>query len=189
MARHRLRSASFDDCQKAFCRYYRDQIGGALPVFHGSDQYGDGLGDILRGVFRFLVPIAKSAASKFITSTSSGLDIGQSLGQAAKSAILPTIGEAVWNVGKEALARHKGMESADQHIRKWTPQLAPPPYDEKGPADQKGTGNRRRKRRRTATKKVSRKRRKSSKVTTRKRKRVYKGKPRAKRLRFLPTNF
>ena len=90
-----MRSQSPDDCQKLYCRYYRNQIGGSLPVFHGADQYGEGLGDILRGVFRFLLPIVSSAASKFITSQSSGIDAGQSLSQAAKFAILPTVGEAI----------------------------------------------------------------------------------------------
>ena len=142
-------------------------------MFHGSDQYGEGLGDILRGVFRFLLPIATSAASKFITNTSSGLDSGYSLGHAAKVAFLPTLGETVLNVAKEGLARARGMDSAETQMT--------------------GKGHKGRKRRRVSKKRSSRKS-KSNKVAgqkkQRKRKRVYKGKStKAKRIRLLSTNF
>ena len=182
MARTRLRSESPDDCRKLYCQYYRNQIGGALPVFRGADQYGDGLGDILKGVFRFLLPIATSAASKFITTTSKNLDTGHTLKEAAKAAILPTVGEAIWSTGKEALARHRGMQSADQNVHVWKPEKI---------ADQTGKGRKSRKRRRTPSTKGKRKPRKSpKKPTSRKRKRVYKRKASAaKRIRILPTNF
>jgi len=184
-----MRSQSPDDCQKIFCRYYRNQIGGGLPVFHGADQYGEGLGDILRGVFRFLLPIASSAASKFITSTSSGIDAGQSLTQAAKSAILPTVGEAIWGVGKEALAKHRGMASADQNVHVWSPEK------EQAVRQQSGKGYKLRKRAKIVKRKPkSRRTHKLPKLgvnqQTRKRKRVYKAKSRKqKRIRVLPTNF
>ena len=147
MTRTRLRSESPDDCRKLYCQFYRNQIGGALPVFRGADQYGDGLGDILKGVFRFLLPIATSAASKL-----------------------------------EALARHRGMQSADQNVHVWKPEKI---------ADQTGKGRKSRKRRRTPSTKGKRKPRKSpKKPTSRKRKRVYKRKASAsKRIRILPTNF
>ena len=188
MANRRLRSESPDDCRKLYCQYYRNQIGGALPVFRGSDPYGEGLGDILRGVFRFLLPVAKSAASKFITTAAQGIQKGSPLTQAAKSALLPTLGEAVWSVGKEALAKHRGMESADQNVQVWQPGKV---------VDQTGKGRKRRTRRKAtkkpAKKTTGRRKRKSTKSPksgTRKRKRVYKGKSqKAKRRRTLPTNF
>ena len=156
-------------------------------MFRGSDPYGEGLGDILRGVFRFLLPVAKSVASKFITTAAQGLEKGSPLSQAAKSALLPTLGEAVWSVGKEALAKHRGMESADQNVQVWKPEKVDPT----------GKGRKRRARRKTtkktAKKTTGRRKRKSTKspkAATRKRKRVYKGKSqKAKRSRTLPTNF
>ena len=187
MTRQRLRSESPDECRKLYCQYYRNQIGGALPVFRGSDPYGEGLGDILRGVFRFLLPVAKSAASKFITTAAKGLEAGSPLSQAAKSALLPTLGETVWSVAKEGLAKHRGMESADQNVQVWKPEKIDPT----------GKGRRRRVPRKTtkktAKKTAARRKRKSTKspkAVTRKRKRVYKGKSqKAKRIRTLLTNF
>ena len=176
------RSESPEDCHRLYCRFYQNQIGGALPVFRGApDQYGDGLGDILKGVFRFLLPIATSAASKFITTTSKNLDTGHTLKEAAKAAILPTVGEAIFAGGKEALARHRGMQSADQNIQLWQPGKV---------VDQTGKGRKSRKRRKTTTKGKRKPRKAPKKTTSRKRKRVYKRKPAAaKRSRILPTNF
>ncbi len=156
-------------------------------MFRGSDPYGEGLGDILKGVFRFILPVAKAAASKFITTAAQGIQKGSPLSQAAKSALLPTLGEAVWSVAKEGLAKHRGMESADQNVQVWKPEKIDPT----------GKGRRRRARRKmtkkTSKKTAGRRKRKSTKspkTATRKRKRVYKGKSqKAKRMRSLPTNF
>ena len=172
---------SSEDCHRLYCRFYQNQIGGALPVFRGSsNQYGDGLGDILKGVFRFLLPIATSAASKFISTTSKNLDTGHTLKEAAKAAILPTVGEAIFTGGKEALARHRGMQSADQNVQVWKPEKD---------VNQTGKGHKSRKRRKPAAKRKPRK--KATKPAGRKRKRVYKRKTStaAKRTRILPTNF
>jgi hypothetical protein len=115
MTVNRKRSHSPDDCRKLYCSYYHNQLGGALPVFQGSSvQYGDGLGDILKGVFRFFLPIASSVASKFITTTAHGLESGSSLKDAAKSAILPTVGETIFASANEGHARHRGMSSSNQ---------------------------------------------------------------------------
>ena len=44
-------------------KYYADQAGGSLPAFHGTRiQKGFGLGGILRGMFNWLIPHAKTAA-------------------------------------------------------------------------------------------------------------------------------
>ena len=165
MVRHFSTEPTMEDCHKVFCQFYRNQIGGALPVFHGSDQYGEGLGDILRSVFRFLMPIASSAASKFIKTTSSGLDAGQSLGHAAKTSILPTIGEAVLGAAQQGLSHF-----------------------------QTGKGRKKSKHRKYKRNGTSRKSKSpktgTHKLNQHKRRRVYKGKKRnAKRIRFLPTNF
>ena len=43
-----------------YLAYYRSQSGGNLPAFHGArgGQSGAGLGDILRGIWRTIFPIA-----------------------------------------------------------------------------------------------------------------------------------
>ena len=151
-----------EECHKQFCRYYRNQIGGALPVFSGYDQEqrGEGLGDIFRSILRFLSPIAQSAATKFITTTSKGLEEGQSVGQAAKSALMPTLSEALMSGAQQGMARMGG----------------------------KG----RKRRRRRTSKRGGRKSKRTSggEKKIRNRKRVYKGKRKnTKRIRFLPTNF
>ena len=62
-----------------YCAYYDNQMGGAqLRVFRGGIQSGAGLGDILRGVVRFLVPIALKGLGYFA---------GKRLGDAAKAAL------------------------------------------------------------------------------------------------------
>ena len=50
-----------------YIRYYTEQSGSALPTFSGArrGQNGAGLGDILRGIFRAILPIAAHGASTF----------------------------------------------------------------------------------------------------------------------------
>lgn len=62
-----------------------------MPVFRGGGQSGAGLGDILRGIFRFLMPVALRGIQSFAGSTLAGTQAGMSLPSAAKAAIMPTI--------------------------------------------------------------------------------------------------
>lgn len=76
-----------------YLNYYTTQSGGALPAFTGArrGQYGAGLGDIFRGIFRTLFPIAAHGASAFLNETLRAKEGGSgSWAQAAKSAISPT---------------------------------------------------------------------------------------------------
>jgi len=45
-----------------YTEYYQAQLGGNIPVFRGGTQRGAGLGDILRGIFRFFMPIVSKGA-------------------------------------------------------------------------------------------------------------------------------
>ena len=73
-----------------YCAYYDSQMGGAQPrVFRGGIQSGAGLGDILRGVLRFLVPVALRGLGSFAGRTLLGTQGGKTLGEAAKAAIGP----------------------------------------------------------------------------------------------------
>ena len=65
-----------------YCAYYDSQMGGAqLRVFRGGIQSGAGLGDILRGVLRFLVPIALRGLGSFAGRTLLGTQAGKTLGR------------------------------------------------------------------------------------------------------------
>jgi len=77
--------------QSDYCKYYQSQRGGELPVFRGGSQGGAGLGDILRGIFRFLMPVALRGIQSFASNTLAGTQRGIPLPMAAKSAIMPTI--------------------------------------------------------------------------------------------------
>lgn len=74
-----------------FSQYYRAQRGGEIPVFRGGRQTGAGLGDILKGFFRFLMPVALRGIQAFAGNTLAGARAGMPLAAAAKSAIMPTI--------------------------------------------------------------------------------------------------
>ena len=76
-----------------YCAYYDSQMGGAqLRVFRGGIQSGAGLGDILRGVLMFLVPIALRGLGSFAGRTLLGTQAGKTLGEAAKAAVGPSLG-------------------------------------------------------------------------------------------------
>ena len=76
-----------------YCACYDSQMGGAqLRVFRGGIQSGAGLGDILRGVLRFLVPIALRGLGSFAGRTLLGTQAGKTLGEAAKAAVVPSLG-------------------------------------------------------------------------------------------------
>jgi len=80
------------------------QRGGDLPVFVGARRYpyqgGAGLGDILRGLFRRVLPVAIKGVSSFFSGVSKAQDQGASFKDAAKSAIGPTVG-ALFESGKQ----------------------------------------------------------------------------------------
>jgi len=77
--------------QSEYCKYYESQRGGEIPVFRGGLQSGAGLGDILRGIFRFVMPIALRGIQTFAGRTLAATQAGVPLPAAAKSAIMPTI--------------------------------------------------------------------------------------------------
>jgi hypothetical protein len=85
--------------QSEYCKYYQSQRGGEIPVFRGGSQSGAGLGDILRGLFRFLMPVALRGISSFAGSTLAGTQAGMSLPNAARAAIVPALSAAAGSHG------------------------------------------------------------------------------------------
>jgi len=79
--------------QSEYLRYYRAQRGGEIPVFRGG-QSGAGLGDILRGIFRFLTPLALRGVQAFAGSALASSRAGMSIADAARSAIRPALAAA-----------------------------------------------------------------------------------------------
>ena len=81
-----------DHQTQSYLEYYNTQTGGQLPVFHGARrmQSGSGLGDILRGLFRTVFPIAAHGLGTFLNEAVRRKDAGNSWKDAAKGAIGPT---------------------------------------------------------------------------------------------------
>ena len=50
-------------------KYYEAQRGGQIPVFRGGMQSGGGFGDILRGIFRFIMQVALRGIQAFAGNT------------------------------------------------------------------------------------------------------------------------
>lgn len=118
-----------------YCAYYDSQMGGAqLRVFRGGIQSGAGLGDILRGVLRFLVPVALRGLGSFAGRTLLGTQGGKTLGEAAKAAIGPSLG---------VMAQH-AMPAASRFMNAYIPGVMPsqPPAQQevKQPEKQRGGG-------------------------------------------------
>ncbi len=63
-------------------------------------QRGDGFGDILRGVARFMLPVVLRGAATFAGETLDANERGESLGSAAKNALKPALQAAVQAVAE-----------------------------------------------------------------------------------------
>ena len=93
----------------AYLQHYCQQVGGSFPVFRGQPyQTGAGLGDILRAVGRWVLPIFAPMASRFISSTADGMREGHTLKDSAKSAIVPSLSTGIDAAGSELKRRMKG---------------------------------------------------------------------------------
>lgn len=74
---------------------------GNFPVFAGARYYQngsgflDGLGNILRGAFRWFAPVAASAGASFLNNMNQARESGADWSTAAKSAIAPTASSAL----------------------------------------------------------------------------------------------
>jgi hypothetical protein len=74
-----------------YVAYYESQVGGQLRVFRGGLQSGAGLGDVLRGLLRFLMPVALRGISSFAGNMLAGTKAGLPLAMAARAAVGPAV--------------------------------------------------------------------------------------------------
>ncbi len=111
-----------DPIAQAYYQSLKAQVGGgaSFPIFAGSRslQYGQGFGDVLRGIFRHVIPVVVRGAITFLSEFSKNKETGVSWKDAAKSAIQPTalstMSEAVTQIDR---ARQSG-KGKRKHKRK-----------------------------------------------------------------------
>lgn len=99
----------------------------SYPVFRGAPlQYGSGLGNFFRSIGRFLIPIATSVASSFLTSAAQGIGEGKSIKEATKGALVPSIRSATSSLDEQIIKRinpktngepQKGKGRKRKHVR------------------------------------------------------------------------
>ena len=125
-----------DSQTNLYLRYYRAQAGGTLPAFHGvrrGGQYGTGVGDILRNIWRTIFPIATRGASTFLNETLKARDSGASSGwaAAAKAAIAPAaqtvLSQAIDKVREATAPKEEKTEQKGSGKRKRRKNRKPPP--------------------------------------------------------------
>jgi hypothetical protein len=85
--------------QSEHCKYCQSLHGMEIPVFSGGSRSGAGLGDILRGLFRFLMPVPLRGISSFAASRLAGTQPGLSLQNTARAAIVPALSAAARSHG------------------------------------------------------------------------------------------
>lgn len=90
-----------------YVRHYEAQSGGNIPVFSGGNipvfkggsvQYGAGIGDFFRGLFRTLFPVALKTVGAFVGNAAEAHAKGASIKDAAKGALKPTLNTAISGV-------------------------------------------------------------------------------------------
>ena len=118
------------------------QWGGAadIPVFAGANhyQYGEGIGDVLRGLWRFFRPVAIKGAQTLLKTGSEAIKEGATASDILKSTLKPTKGVVLGATAEQLASR----------LTDNRPAAAPPP----GPAlealapvtGQTGSGSRKR---------------------------------------------
>lgn len=104
-------SAHDQAIKNAILNHYLAQSGrGNYPVFRGAPvQYGNGIGDIFRSIGRFLMPIFASSARTFLSTAAQGLTEGQTLKEATKRAIKPTLTKAVEGTTDQVMSKFSGQ--------------------------------------------------------------------------------
>ena len=86
-----------------YVKYYEAQAGGSLPIFRGSKRYnpqsGAGIGDVLRSVFRTVLPVALQGIGTFIGETLRAKGSGANWKESARTALGPSAKNVLEGVG------------------------------------------------------------------------------------------
>ncbi len=148
--------------------------GGDIAVFRGAHryQYGNGIGDFLRGAWKFVVPLAMRAGKTLFKVGAQAMKEGATPGEAIKNAIRPAL---------RSVLKHGGRAIGDailEHRTEPTPEVLPlplpqvrtdsaadlPPLDFSAELAQSGSGHYKgkRKRRRAPSKPKFHKRKRSN---------------------------
>jgi hypothetical protein len=75
--------------------YHQSQRGGEISMYRGGSQSGAGIGDILSGLGRALVPVELRGVSSFACHTLTGKQAGLSMKNAANAAVVPSLSAGV----------------------------------------------------------------------------------------------
>lgn len=144
-----------DPQSSGYLQYYRSQQGGQLQAFRGArfapTQGGNGLGDILRGIFRAVFPIAARGASTFLTEAVNAQASGKGWKEAARSAIAPTIGTVARSALEEASAAAQSGTGKHRGKSRKRLLMAPDMTDDQ----QAGAGHRRKRQRKSSRARAS----------------------------------
>jgi hypothetical protein len=91
-----------EDVGSVYAQHYRKQQQGGTTIFRGSRRWqrGDGIGDIIRGITRFMLPVVLRGVTTFAGETMNANEKGVSLGEAAKGALKPALHAAVQAVSE-----------------------------------------------------------------------------------------
>ena len=95
-----------------YAKLYGNQSGGNFPVFAGSrySQYGQGFGAILRGIFRFALPVVARGASSFLEGLVSNREAGKDWKESAKSALGASAKSAMSQAGTQFAQQGHGRK-------------------------------------------------------------------------------
>lgn len=87
--------------------YYLRQVGAGIPTYHGGElQYGNGLGNLLGGLFRSTIPLLKKGATTLgKTALQAGADIVDDVlgGQSVRSSVKKRSRQAGRSLGNKAV--------------------------------------------------------------------------------------
>ena len=85
----------------------RSQYGNgfSFPVFNGRSQTGAGFGDVLRGIWRFFKPVAKTGVQTLLKSASEAIKDGSTIKEMLTSTLKPTIGAVLGATAEQVANR------------------------------------------------------------------------------------
>lgn len=117
-----MATSNISPLAKAYYEHYMGlQRGGAFPVFRGAPyQYGNGLSEVLRDAGKFLVPLASTAAQKFLESAASELAENKDakLSSAAKKALKPTLEATAGKIAEQILGAKNSQKGSGKRRRR-----------------------------------------------------------------------